>query len=87
MRLLQLQLLCRSFSRYFYGKEFLHDIFLDAVNHFLEHFETLLLIFLEGIFLAVAPQSDSLFKMVHIQEMVLPQAIDGLEHDDFFQLS
>src|SRR5882724_4076160 len=54
----------------------------DTIEHLLKHVEALLLVFNQRILLAVANQTDALFKMIERQEVVLPLSIDDVEHDD-----
>ena len=70
----------------FHRKELLHDVLFNPMDHLFEHFEALFLIFLKRVLLSITPEPDALLQMVHIEEMIFPQAVDGLQHDDLFKL-
>src|SRR5215471_5290969 len=53
------------------------EVQLDVREHLYEAFITLLLVFLFGILLAIAPQADALAKVVHRKEVILPELVDG----------
>src|SRR5438105_5831934 len=74
------------FSRQLHGEQFLHNVFFFPADHLLEHVESLFLVLLERILLPVAAQTNTLFEMIHVQKMILPETVNGLQHDDFFQL-
>src|SRR5579875_79353 len=64
----------------------LDNILLHYPHHCFEHFEAFFLIFNQRVALSITTKADPLLKMVHRQEMVFPQGIEGLQHHDFFNL-
>ena len=56
-------------------------VVLDAQLHVREHVERLFLVLDEGVPLTVGPQPDTLFQVVHGQQVVLPGRIDDLQQD------
>src|SRR5882724_1892025 len=56
-------------------------VFLEALHHFFEHVERFTLIFHQRVVLSVATKADTLLKVVHVQEVVLPKLINDAEHD------
>src|SRR5580692_867830 len=56
-------------------------VFLEALQHGLEHLERFLLVLDQRIVLAVAAQANALLEVVHTQEMIFPLRIENAEHD------
>src|SRR5262249_34386744 len=56
-------------------------VFLEALHHGFEHIEGLTLVLDERIFLAVTAKTDSLFEVVHIQQVVFPLLVEYAQHD------
>src|SRR5262245_17292620 len=67
--------------------QLLHDVGLHPADHVLEHVVPLLLIGLERVDLSVPPEPDALLQVIHAEEMVLPERIQRLEHDELFQVA
>ena len=57
------------------------------MDHFLKESETFFLILLKRIFLPVTAKPDTFLQMVHVEQVILPKRIDGLKHNDLFQLT
>ena len=53
-------------------------VFLDFLNHFVEHGKAFFGIFLYGVVLPVASEADSLLQLVHVVDMVHPGHVHGL---------
>src|SRR5688572_23667643 len=66
--------------------ELLDDVGVEAVDEILEHVEPLALILLQGILLPVAAETDALLQVVHREEMVLPELVDGVQHHDLLEV-
>ena len=58
-----------------------HSIFSYKSVHFHKHIISLELIFLNGIMLSVCTESDTVFKLVHIVDVVHPAAVNASEHN------
>ena len=65
-----------------YPEQDTHSLFTEALNHVHEHVKALPLILLQRVLLAVSPEADSVSQMIHVQEVVLPQAVKHLEHEE-----
>src|SRR5690554_4869846 len=61
------------------GKDTFSHAILDISNQILKQDETLLLIFYQGIFIGIGPQTDTLFEQIHLVKMVSPVIIDNLK--------
>ena len=57
-------------------------IFLEAEHHRLEHLEGLLLVGDERVLLGVAAQADAFLQVIHLKQVVLPEAVEHAEHDN-----
>src|SRR5512139_1338064 len=66
-------------------EEALHRGLHDAALHLLEHVESFLLVFDEGVLLAVAPEAHAFLEMVHGEEVVLPLVVHRLEHEELLE--
>ena len=51
-------------------------------HHLLEHLEGLLLVGDERVLLRVAAEADALLEVVHVEEVLFPEAVEDGEHDD-----
>src|SRR5579872_5518383 len=60
---------------------------LNAVHHVLEQREGLFFVFDQRVFLAVAPETNAFFEMVHREQVVFPLVVDDLEHDPALALA
>src|SRR5206468_11355902 len=69
------------------GGEPSHGLGLEAAEHGLEKIEALLLVFLQRVLLPVTAQPDPLLQMIHVEKVILPQAVERLQHDDLLDLS
>src|ERR1700733_14142421 len=56
-------------------------VFLEALQHGLEHFERFFLVLNQRILLAVAAPPNALLEVVHAEEVILPLGIEHAEHD------
>src|SRR5215469_8050874 len=65
-----------------HAEEVPRRVLLEAEHHSLEHLEGLLLVRDQRVLLSVAAQADALLEVVHLEEMVLPQAVEHAEHHD-----
>ena len=72
--------------RHLDGVQLFDHLFLHPARQVVEQVERLFLVFLERILLAVAAQPDPLFQMVHGEQVIFPQRVHGLQHDDLFQI-
>src|SRR5581483_7223314 len=61
--------------------EIAYGLLLEALHHGFEHFERLALVFHQRIVLPIAAQADSLFQVVHAEEMVFPLRVKNTQHD------
>ena len=64
-----------------------HDIIFHLIQHGRKHLKCFPFVLLLGIFLGVAPQSDSLSKMVHLSKMLFPLFVQRFQHHGFFQMT
>ena len=62
-------------------EEVVHDLVLDALHELHEHGVGLGLVLGERILLAVGAEVDGLAKAVHGVEVLLPEAVDGIQND------
>src|SRR5579862_2763259 len=67
--------------------QLLDDVRLHAPDHVLEHVVPFLLVRLERIHLAVAAEADALLQVIHAEEMILPERIERLEHDELLEVA
>ena len=58
-----------------------HDLFVDFLNHLVEHFEALLTISDDGVLLTVRFEPYAAFERVHVVDMVHPLAVHDAQHD------
>src|SRR5215469_7696978 len=56
-------------------------VFLKALHHVFEHVEGLALIFDQWIFLSVTSEADSLFEVIHIEQVVFPLLVEHAQHN------
>ena len=62
-------------------------IFLEALQHGLEHLKRFLLVLDQRVVLAVAAQADALLEVIHAEEVVLPLLVDHAKHDHAFVMT
>jgi hypothetical protein len=74
-----LNALCIFLSSNLYGKELLDDILLHALKQLLEHRKGFFLVLLQRIFLGISAQPNALLKMIHGEQMILPETVNCLE--------
>ena len=67
-------------------EEHADGLILDSVDHLLEHFVAFALIGDERVLLPVAAKADALLQVIHIEEVVFPERIDGLEENIVFEV-
>ena len=60
--------------------------FLEALNHVLEDLVGLALISNQRVLLPVTAQTYPFFQVIHVQEMVLPVAVYGLQQNVILQV-
>src|SRR4051812_36104677 len=70
-----------------HGKEFLDNVFLHPLRELFEHHKRLFLVLLQWILLSVPTQANAFLKVIHCQQMILPQGVDSLEQDHFLQVT
>src|SRR5256884_3160233 len=70
-----------------HAHQLLGHVRIHAPDHVLEHVVPLLLVGLEGVHLPVAAQPDALLQVIHVEEVVLPERVERLEHDELFQVA
>ena len=56
-------------------------VFLEALHHGFEHVERLALVLDQRILLPIATKTDSLFEVVHIEQVVFPLLVEDAQHD------
>src|SRR5580700_4030693 len=61
--------------------EIARSVFLEALQHGLEHLERFFLVLDQRIVLAIATQADALLEMIHAEEVVFPLRVEHTEHD------
>src|SRR5947208_537715 len=67
--------------------QLLDDLDLETTHHRLEHVVAFLLVGLERLDLAVAAETDALLQVVHAEEVVLPEGVQRLEHDQLLEVA
>src|SRR5947199_1537057 len=67
--------------------QLLDDLDLETTHHRLEHVVAFFLVGLERLDLAVAAEPDALLQVVHAEEVVLPEGVQRLEHDELLQVA
>src|SRR5579885_151084 len=65
----------------------LDDVGLEAPHHLLEDLEAFLLVLLERVELPVAAQPDALLQVLHGQEVLPPERVERLEHDEPLEMA
>src|SRR5437667_153648 len=70
-----------------HAHQLLDHVGLEATHHPLEHVVAFLLVGLEGLDLPVAAQPDALLQVVHAEEVVLPEGVERLEHDELLEVA
>ena len=66
---------------YLHMAQELYDLILEIVQQLLEQFEGFALVLLFGILLRISAQMNTLPKVIHGGEVLLPQGIENLQHD------
>src|SRR5579863_6663794 len=61
--------------------EIADGVFLEALQHRLKHLKRLFLIFNQRIVLAVSTETNTLFQVVHAEQVVFPLRVEDAEHD------
>ena len=56
-------------------------VFLEALQHGLEHLKRFFLVLDQRIVLAIAAQADALLEVIHAQEVIFPLRVENAEHD------
>ena len=72
-RLLHGYFLSHGLASNFHRKQFLDHVLLNALDHLLKHLKTFFLIFLQRVFLAITAQTDALFQVIHVKQVIFPQ--------------
>src|SRR5947199_8804995 len=70
-----------------HAHQLLDHVGLEATHHPLAHVVAFLLVGLEGLDLPVAAQPDALLQVVHAEEVVLPEGVERLEHDELLEVA
>ena len=82
---------CHHFPLYLhlrsYVEEVSHSILADKCIHFLKHIHSLEFIFLNGVVLSVCTESNTVFELVHIVNMVHPSAVNTSKENDSLNLT
>src|ERR1019366_7716408 len=69
------------------AEEVLEDLLLDAFLHRLEKLEGLPFVLDERVALTVAAQADAFLQMVEREEVILPERVDRLEHEELLEVA
>src|SRR5579871_5124598 len=77
----------RALHLHLHAQELLDDVGLHAPHHLLEDLEALLLVLLERVELAVAAQPDALLEVLHREQVLAPETVEGLEHDETLEVA
>ena len=70
-----------------YSQKHSYSIFANSFYHCVEHFKALVSIFNNRILLSERSQTDTLFKLCHVVNMVHPLCINNLKKNNSFKLS
>src|SRR5579884_2867817 len=65
----------------------LDDVGLEAPHHLFEDLEAFLLVLLERVELPVAAQPDALLQVLHRQQVLPPERVERLEHDEPLEMA
>ncbi len=65
-----------------HAEEVTAGVLLEAHHHGLEHLEGLLLVGDQRVLLRVAAHADAFLEVVHVEQVIFPEAVEHGEHDD-----
>ena len=65
-----------------HAEEMAGSVFLEAHHHGFEHLEGFFLVSDERILLRVAAEADAFLEVIHVEEVLFPEAVEDGEHDD-----
>ena len=63
------------------GEDLLDGLFTNVVHHRIEHLRTLILVFNKRITLAHRTKTDTFLEVIHLVEVLTPQAINRCNHN------